>query len=93
MWSDAERDPAAIAWGRSSWEELSKYGNGRVFLNFTGRAGESLQSGTDAMFGPNAKPVEGVGDPAHRPQRQRRLSAPVSARPGSRQSGRGKWQV
>jgi FAD/FMN-containing dehydrogenase len=55
MWSDPDQDAAAIAWGRASWEEMSKYGNGKVFLNFTGRADETLQSGTTAMYGPNAQ--------------------------------------
>ena len=54
MWSDPDQDAAAIAWGRATWEEMSKYGNGNVFLNFTGRADETLQSGTAAMYGPNA---------------------------------------
>ncbi|MGD9986239.1 FAD-binding oxidoreductase [Pseudonocardia sp.] len=53
MWSDPEQDEDAIAWGRSAWEEMTKYGNGRVFLNFTGRQDEPLQAGTDTAFGRN----------------------------------------
>ncbi|MFC7658125.1 BBE domain-containing protein [Pseudonocardia benzenivorans] len=55
MWSDPEQDEAAIAWGRSAWEEMTKYGNGRVFLNFTGRQDEPLQAGTDTAFGRNLR--------------------------------------
>ncbi|MCE3554827.1 FAD-binding oxidoreductase [Pseudonocardia sp. RS11V-5] len=53
MWTDADQDEAAIAWSRSAFEEMTKYGNGRVFLNFTGRQDEPLQAGTDTAFGRN----------------------------------------
>jgi hypothetical protein len=53
MWSDPARDDAAISWGRAAFEEVAKYGNGNVFLNFTGRAGEPLQANVDSAFGRN----------------------------------------
>ncbi|WP_433506006.1 FAD-binding oxidoreductase [Pseudonocardia halophobica] len=52
-WTDQDQDEAAIAWSRATFEELTKYGNGRVFLNFTGRQDEPLQAGTDTAFGRN----------------------------------------
>jgi hypothetical protein len=53
MWSDPAEDDAAISWGRAAFEEMTKYGNGSVFLNFTGRAGEPLQANVDSAFGRN----------------------------------------
>jgi FAD/FMN-containing dehydrogenase len=53
MWSDPAKDDAAISWGRAAFEEMTKYGNGNVFLNFTGRAGEPLQANVDSAFGRN----------------------------------------
>lgn len=53
MWSDQAQDEAAIAWGRATFEEVAKYGNGNVFLNFTGRTDESLQANVDSAFGRN----------------------------------------
>jgi FAD/FMN-containing dehydrogenase len=54
MWSDAEQDASAIAWSRAAWDEMSKYGNGNVYLNFTGQIDEPLRAGADA-FGRNLR--------------------------------------
>jgi hypothetical protein len=54
-WTDPAQDAAAVAWGRAAWEEISKYGNGNVFLNFTGLADESLLSHVDKAFGRNLR--------------------------------------
>jgi FAD/FMN-containing dehydrogenase len=54
-WSDPAQDAAAIAWGRAAWEEMTKYGNGNVFLNFTGLADESVHAGVDSAFGRNLR--------------------------------------
>jgi FAD/FMN-containing dehydrogenase len=53
MWSDPADDADAIAWTRSAWDEMTKYGNGGVFLNFTGLADEPMQSGVATAFGRN----------------------------------------
>lgn len=53
MWSDPADDQENIAWVRSAWEALSRHGNGRVYLNFTGRDGEALGAAVDAAFGRN----------------------------------------
>jgi FAD/FMN-containing dehydrogenase len=55
MWSDPSQDATAIAWGRAAWDEMAKYGNGSVFLNFTGRTDEPLQAGVDSAFGRNVR--------------------------------------
>jgi FAD/FMN-containing dehydrogenase len=55
MWSDPAQDEAAVAWGRSAWQEMAKYGNGTVFLNFTGYSDEPLQTGVDTAFGRNLR--------------------------------------
>jgi FAD binding domain/Berberine and berberine like len=54
-WTDPAQDSAAIAWGRSAWEEIAKYGNGNVFLNFTGLADESLLTNVNNAFGANLR--------------------------------------
>ena len=54
-WDDPAQDAAAIAWGRATWEEIAKYGNGNVFLNFTGLADESLLSHVSNAYGRNLR--------------------------------------
>lgn len=53
MWSDAAEDQDNIAWVRSAWEAIGRHGNGRVYLNFTGRADEPPSAGVDTAFGRN----------------------------------------
>jgi FAD/FMN-containing dehydrogenase len=55
MWSDAGQDESAIGWGRAASEEMAKYGNGGVYLNFTGQAGEPLHADVDKAFGRNLR--------------------------------------
>ena len=55
MWSDPARDAEAVAWARSAWDEMAKFGNRGVFLNFTGIADEPLQAGVDSAFGRNMR--------------------------------------
>jgi FAD/FMN-containing dehydrogenase len=54
-WTDPAQDDAAVAWGRETWGEIAKYGNGNVFLNFTGLADESLLSNVNNAFGRNLR--------------------------------------
>jgi hypothetical protein len=54
-WTDPAQDTAAVAWCRAAWEEISKYGNGNVFLNFTGLADESPLTHVDKAFGRNLR--------------------------------------
>jgi FAD/FMN-containing dehydrogenase len=37
MWSDPADDAERIAWVRSTWEDIGRFGNGSVYLNFMGR--------------------------------------------------------
>jgi hypothetical protein len=53
MWTDPADDAAAIAWTRSAWQEMTQYGNGVPFLNFTGIADEPLDMGVESAFGRN----------------------------------------
>jgi len=53
MWTDPADDAAAIAWTRSAWQEMTQYGNGVPFLNFTGIADEPLDIGVESAFGRN----------------------------------------
>ncbi len=55
MWTDSAQDASAVAWGRAAWEEMGKFGNGNVFLNFTGLADEPVQAGVDSAFGRNLR--------------------------------------
>jgi hypothetical protein len=53
MWDDAADDEARVAWVRSTWNEIGKFGTGGVYLNFTGIADEELTAGVDSALGRN----------------------------------------
>lgn len=53
MWTDPAQDSEAIDWGRSAWQEMAEFGNGNVYLNFTGLADEPAQTRVDSAFGRN----------------------------------------
>ena len=53
MWSHSADDQANIDWVRSSFAAFEPYGNGSVYLNFTGRADEAPEAGVDGAFGRN----------------------------------------
>jgi FAD/FMN-containing dehydrogenase len=55
MWTDPAENDDNIAWVRSAWEEVKKFGNGGVYLNFTGLADEAPSAGVDTAFGRNLK--------------------------------------
>jgi len=56
MWTDEVSDADGVAWVRSAWEEISRYGTGDVYLNFTGLSGEEAASaGVDTAFGRNLR--------------------------------------
>ena len=61
-----EDDADNIAWVRSAFESLQPFGNGSVYLNFTGRADEPPSAGVDSAFGRNLQrlaEVKKVYDP------------------------------
>jgi FAD/FMN-containing dehydrogenase len=55
MWADGAESPANIGWVRRAWEDISRFGNGGVYLNFTGLADESVDWGVDTAFGRNLR--------------------------------------
>ena len=55
MWDDAADDEARVAWVRSTWNEIGKFGTGGVYLNFTGIADEELTAGVDSALGRNLR--------------------------------------
>ncbi|MCD2192956.1 FAD-binding oxidoreductase [Actinomycetospora endophytica] len=55
MWTDPADDASAIAWTRSAWQEMTRYGNGMPFLNFTGLDDEPLDANVASAFGRNLR--------------------------------------
>src|SRR5215207_10429918 len=53
MWTEELSDAEGVAWVRSTWEAISRYGTGDVYLNFMGLAAEALSAGTESAFGRN----------------------------------------
>jgi FAD/FMN-containing dehydrogenase len=60
MWTDPADDDANVAWIRSAWEEVKRFGNGGVYLNFTGLADEAPTAGVDTAFGRNLERLRRV---------------------------------
>jgi FAD/FMN-containing dehydrogenase len=52
MWSDESQTARAKDWVRATFDEVSRYGTGGVYLNFTGRD-EELSANVDSAFGRN----------------------------------------
>jgi FAD/FMN-containing dehydrogenase len=55
MWSDPADDEDKVAWIRSAWEDIGRFGKGSVYLNFTGLADEPPEAGVDSAFGRNLR--------------------------------------
>jgi FAD binding domain/Berberine and berberine like len=55
IWSDPADNAERVAWVRSTWQEIGKFGNGGVYLNFTGLAEEEPSAGVDSAFGRNLR--------------------------------------
>jgi hypothetical protein len=55
MWDDPADNDANVAWVRSAFEQIGKFGTGGVYLNFTGLADEELTAGVDSALGRNLK--------------------------------------
>jgi FAD/FMN-containing dehydrogenase len=60
MWDDAADDAERIAWVRSAWDAVGRFGNGAVYLNYTGRADEARSAGVDTAFGRNLRRLSQV---------------------------------
>jgi FAD/FMN-containing dehydrogenase len=71
MWEtgDATRDAAGVAWVRDTWGRVLPYGNGGVYLNFTGDNGDELAAAAvDSAFGRNQarlKEIKAAYDPGN----------------------------
>jgi hypothetical protein len=55
VWEDASFNEEGVAWVRETWSAISEFGNGSVYLNFTGLSGEALDAGVDTAFGRNLR--------------------------------------
>jgi FAD/FMN-containing dehydrogenase len=55
MWTDPADSADNVAWVRSAWEQIGKFGTGEVYLNFTGLADEAPTAGVDSAFGRNLR--------------------------------------
>ena len=53
QWTDAGNDADNVAWVRSAFQSLQRFGTGSVYLNFTGRADEPPSAGVDDAYGRN----------------------------------------
>ena len=60
MWEDPADDADTIAWVRQTWDDVSRFGTGGVYLNFTGLADEAPTAGVDSAFGRNLSRLEEV---------------------------------
>jgi FAD/FMN-containing dehydrogenase len=55
MWTDPADNAKNVAWVRNAWDQVSKFGTGDVYLNFTGLSEEAESAGVDSAFGRNLK--------------------------------------
>jgi FAD/FMN-containing dehydrogenase len=59
-WTDPAQDGAQVAWVRETWSELSRFGTGSTYLNFSGRAGGGHDAGVDEGYGRNLRRLGAV---------------------------------
>lgn len=52
-WSHTSQDRDGIDWVRSAWPGISRFGNGRSYLNFTGLSDEPATTSVDGSYGAN----------------------------------------
>ena len=54
LWTEEQAsDEEVVRFVRETFDAVSEFGSGDVYLNFTGRAGESPSAGVDSAFGRN----------------------------------------
>jgi Berberine and berberine like len=86
MWDDPADDADSIAWVRSAWAAVGEFGNGGVYLNFTGLADEARSAGVDTAFGRNLErlaKVKATYDPRQLLPRQQQHPACLKEAPCS----------
>lgn len=54
-WTDPAANEGNVGWVRDTWSEISKFGTGSVYLNFTGISGEGTDVGVDSAHGKNLR--------------------------------------
>jgi FAD/FMN-containing dehydrogenase len=54
-WDDPSENDDNVAWVRDAWSAISKFGDGFVYLNFTGISGEGTDVGVDSAHGKNLR--------------------------------------
>jgi FAD/FMN-containing dehydrogenase len=59
-WADPAQDGAQVAWVRETWDELSRFGTGSTYLNFSGRAEGGQDAGVDEAYGHNLRRLAAV---------------------------------
>ena len=61
LWTDEQAsDEEVVGFVRSTFDAISEFGTGDVYLNFTGNAGEDLDEHVDDAFGRNLRRLEEV---------------------------------
>jgi FAD binding domain-containing protein/berberine-like enzyme len=67
-WSDPNENADNVGWVRDAFSEVSEFGTGSTYLNFTGIAGESRDVGVDDAYGRNLErlaEIKSKYDPAN----------------------------
>jgi len=54
-WNDPSENDDNVGWVRDTWSEISEFGTGSVYLNFTGISGEGTDVGVDSAHGKNLR--------------------------------------
>jgi hypothetical protein len=49
-WTEGDAE-SRITWARETWSQISEFGTGSTYLNFTGLSNEAAQTDVDAAFG------------------------------------------
>jgi FAD/FMN-containing dehydrogenase len=52
-WTGAGDDDAMVAWVKDAWDRVAPFGTGDVYLNYTGRAGETPDASVESALGRN----------------------------------------
>jgi len=66
IWDDPADNDRVIGWVRQTWNEISEFGNGGIYLNFTGLSDEMPSAGVDSAFGRNLQrlaEIKAIYDP------------------------------
>ncbi|HEX9258325.1 MAG TPA: BBE domain-containing protein, partial [Acidimicrobiales bacterium] len=59
-WVDPADNAANIAWVRSAFNDVARYGKGSTYTNFTGQADESSDALAQNAYGPNTERLRAI---------------------------------